>query len=177
MTPKAAAILRVLLRNPDRAWRVTELAEWAHASVGHVSNVRKALLDREWMEYRDDGAVLVQPDALLRSWRDRYRRPSGRSIAAYTYLHGKQFDERVRVALNPDREGPRAIYSLSSAAQWFAPYSRTGTQAFYSDDSGAEVLKERLGLKPTGSGANVVNGAARGFASFTSRRISARRRY
>ena len=155
-TPKAAAILRVLLRDPERAWRVTGLAEWAHASVGHVSNVRKALLDREWMEDRDDGAVLVQPDALLRSWRDRYLRPPGRSIAAYTHLHGKQFDERVRVALNPDREGPRAIYSLSSAAQWFAPYSRTGTQTFYSDDAGAEVLKERLGLKHTGSGANVV---------------------
>ena len=155
-TPKAAAILRVLLRDPTRAWRVTELAAQAHASVGHVSNVRKALLDREWMEDRDDGAVLVRPDALLRSWRDRYRRPLGRSNAAYTHLHGKQFDERVRGELNPRREGPRAIYSLSSAAQWFAPYSRTGTQTFYTDEAGAEVLKERLGLKSTGTGANVV---------------------
>ena len=48
--PKAAAILRALLRDPDRVWRVTELAEAANASVGHVSNVRKALLEREWIQ-------------------------------------------------------------------------------------------------------------------------------
>ena len=50
--PKAAAILRVMLREPDRAWRVTDLAEKANASLGHVSNVRKALLEREWIEKR-----------------------------------------------------------------------------------------------------------------------------
>ena len=45
-TPKAAAILRVLLDDPDRAWRVADLAAQAKASFGHVSNVRKALLER-----------------------------------------------------------------------------------------------------------------------------------
>ena len=47
-TPRAGAILRVLLRDTACAWRVTDLAEAANASLGHVSNVRKALLDREW---------------------------------------------------------------------------------------------------------------------------------
>ena len=78
-TPRAGAILRVLLRDPACAWRVTDLAEAANASLGHVSNVRKALLDREWVEVREDGLVLVQPDALLKSWRENYRqtrRPS-----------------------------------------------------------------------------------------------------
>ena len=32
------------------------------ASYGHVSNVRKALLAREWIEVADRGIVLVQPD-------------------------------------------------------------------------------------------------------------------
>ena len=50
--PKAAAILCVMLREPDCAWRVTDLAEKANASLGHVSNVRKALLEREWIENR-----------------------------------------------------------------------------------------------------------------------------
>ena len=42
-------------------------------SFRHVSNVRKALLDREWIEIRNDGLVLVQLDALLKSWRKHYR--------------------------------------------------------------------------------------------------------
>ena len=65
--PKAAAILRVMLRDPGRAWRVTDLAEKANASLGHVSNVRKALLEREWIEKQANGVVLIQPDALLKS--------------------------------------------------------------------------------------------------------------
>ena len=155
-TPKAAAILRVLLRDPDRAWRVADLAAQANASYGHVSNVRKALLEREWLEVRDDGAVLIQPDALLQMWRDNYHRPAGRSITGYTHLHGRQLDERLRGKLNPYPERPRAIYSLHSAAQWLAPFSRSGTQTFYADEPGAEVLKEGLKLAPAARGPNVV---------------------
>ena len=154
--PRAAAILRVLLRDPDRAWRVADLAIQANASFGHVSNVRKALLDREWLEVRGDGAVLTQPDALLKTWRRSYRRPAGRSITGYTHLHGRQLDERLRGKLNLDPDRPRAIYSLNSAAQWLAPFSRSGTHSFYADKFGAELLKERLKLTPAPRGANVV---------------------
>ena len=152
--PKAAAILRVMLRDPDRAWRVTDLAEKANASLGHVSNVRKALLEREWIEKQADGVVLIQPDALLKTWRENYRRPSGHRITGYTHLHGKQFDDRLSKALNPQR--PRAIYSLHSAAQWFAPFGRDGTHTFYADESGAQFLQEALRLTPVTKGANVV---------------------
>ena len=152
--PKAAAILRVMLRDPDRAWRVTDLAKKANASLGHVSNVRKALLEREWIEKRADGVVLVQPDALLKAWRENYRRPVGHRITGYTHLHGKQFDERLSKALN--QQHPRAIYSLHSAAQWFAPFGRDGTHTFYADESGAQFLQDILRLTPVTKGANVV---------------------
>ena len=155
-TPKSAAILRVLLHDPDRAWRVAGIAAQANASYGHVSNVRKALLEREWLEVRDDGAVLIQPDALLQTWRENYRRPAGRSITGYTHLHGKQLEERLRGKLNPYQERPRGICSLHSAAQWLAPFGRSGTQTFYADEPGAEMLKEALKLTPAARGANVV---------------------
>ena len=155
-TPKAAAILRVLLRDPDRAWRVAELAAQANASYGHVSNVRRALLEREWLEVRDDGAVLIQPEALMQTWREDYRRPPGQSITGYTHLHGRQLDDRLRGKLNARPERPRAICSLHSAAQWLAPFSRSGTQTFYADGPGAELLKAELKLTPAARGANVV---------------------
>ena len=154
--PKAAAILRVMLRDPDRAWRVTDLAEKANASLGHVSNVRKALLEREWIEKQANGVVLVQPDALLKAWRENYRRPVGHRITGYTHLHGKQFDEQLSRVLNPYPQRPRPIYSLHSAAQWFAPFGRDGTYTFYADKSGAQFLQEALRLAPVPKGANVV---------------------
>ena len=155
-TPKAAAILRVLLREPGRAWRVADLAAQARASYGHVSNVRKALLAREWIEVGDDGVVLVQPDVLLKTWRESYRRPAGESVTGYTHLHGTQFDERLRGTLNPDPNRPRAIYAQHSAAQWLAPFGRSATHTFYADEPGAEALREALKLTHAARGANVV---------------------
>lgn len=65
--PKAARILRVMLRDPERAW--TELAGAAGASLGHVSNVHRTLLDREWAERRRGGVALSDPDSALDAWR------------------------------------------------------------------------------------------------------------
>ncbi len=155
-SPKAAAILRVLLREPGRAWRVADLAAQARASYGHVSNVRKALLAREWIELGDDGVVLVQPDVLLQTWRESYRRPTGESITGYTHLHGTQLDERLRGTLNPHPECPRVLYALHSAAQWLAPFGRSATHTLYADEPGADALKDALKLTHAARGANVV---------------------
>ena len=154
--PKAAAVLRVMLRSPDRTWRVADLAQEANVSLGHVSNVRKALLEREWIERRDDGVALVQPGALLKIWRENYRRPVAHRVTGYTYLHGKQLNERLSGQLNPHQHRPRAIYSLNSAAQWFAPFARDGTTTFYADEPGLRLLRETLELNSAARGANVV---------------------
>ena len=155
-TPKAAAILRVMLRDPDRSWRVVELAERARASLGHVSNVRRALLSRELIEKRDEGVVLINPDGLLKMWRDNYRLPRGRLSEGYTRFHGTQLDERLRGELNPCGHGPRAIYSLNSAAGWLGPFARGGTQSFYADEQGRQLLQDVLELSPAAIGPNVA---------------------
>ena len=155
-TPKAAAILRVLLRDTEREWRVTDLAEAANASLGHVSNVRKALLDREWIVERDNGIVLMQPDTLLRTWRDNYRQPVGHRLSRYTLFFGEQFSNRLSGKLNVEPMHPRVVFASNSAAQWLAPYSRDGTHSFYADESGARMLENTLELTHVEKGANVI---------------------
>lgn len=154
--PKAAAILRVLLRDPDRPWRVVDLAEAAGASLGHVSSVSKSLLAREWIERQREGIVLVQPDKLLRTWRKKYRHPAGRRIRGYTRFHGDQLRKMLRAALNRDPGSPRAVCSMHSAADWIAPFGRVGTHSFYADERGARTVEDTLELSRVGRGANVV---------------------
>ena len=155
-TPRAAAVLRAMLRSPDRAWRVADLAQKANVSLGHVSNVRKALLEREWIEKLDDGVALIQPGALLETWRENYRQSVSHRFTGYTHLHGEQLNERLSGRLNPHPHRPRAIYSLNSAAQWFAPFARDGTTTFYADQPGLDLLKETLELISAKRGANVI---------------------
>ena len=155
-TPRAAAILRVLLRHPGRAWRVTDLAKTANASLGHVSNVRKALLEREWGQKRDNGIILAQPGALLAAWRENYRQPAGHRITGYTVFHGDQLRKCLSGTLNAKPPSPRAIYASHSAAQWFAPFARSAIYSFYADEPGARMLKDGLKLTSAAMGANVI---------------------
>ena len=148
--------MRVLLCGLDRAWRVTDLAETANASLGHVSNVRKVLLEREWIEKRGNGMVVVQPDAQLRTWRENYRQPAGHRISGYTLFHGEQLSKQLSGKLNPEPRHPRAVYSLNSAAQWFAPFARGGIHSFYADEPGARMLEEALKLSHVEKGANAI---------------------
>ena len=158
--PKSAQVLRVMLREPARAWRVTELSEISGVSLGHVSNVRTGLMDREWARISDYGLVLSAPDALLDAWRDSYTAPPGERLRFYTPLHGSTLIDAVRKALaflpSTRNSLAHAACASFSAAQWLAPYARTGTDYFYADKEGLGQLQTALRLAPVSKGENVV---------------------
>jgi hypothetical protein len=154
--PKSAQILRVMLREPKHAWRVVDLARATGVSLGHVSNVRSGLLDREWARLSEDGLVLSEPGALLDAWRDAYEPSEAKRMGFYTVLHGKAFEEVARRVLDPRSDAGRAVFGSFSAAHWLAPYGRTGTQYVYADQRGVKLLKEQLKLSPSPIGENVI---------------------
>lgn len=154
--PKSAQVLRAMLREPGRAWRVTELSELSGVSLGHVSNVRTGLIDREWARASDDGLVLSAPDALLDAWRDSYTAPPGQRLRFYTPLHGSALEDAARSAFRAADAPGRAAFASFSAAQWLSPYGRTGTHYFFADDEGLRKLQVALKLTPTSKGENVV---------------------
>jgi hypothetical protein len=164
--PKSAQVLRVLLRKPKRAWRVTELAAAADVSLGHVSNVRRGLLDREWAQVSDEGIFLSEPDALLNAWRDEYGVPEGNRFAFYTILHGSAFEQAARDVLGASPGKGKAVFASFSAANWLAPFGRTGMQYFYADNAGLERLKEHLKLSLSAKGENVVVTVPKDFGLF-----------
>ena len=153
--PKSAQVLRVMLRNPGQSWRVSELAQATDVSLGHVSNVRSALLDREWAQVSEDGLFLSEPDALLDEWRDAYEPPAGKRLTFYTTLHGSAFEEAARQVLRSDGSTGLAVFASFSAAHWLAPYGRTGAQYFYADETGLERLQSALKLSAISKGENV----------------------
>lgn len=154
--PKSAQVMRVMLRDPRRPWRVTELAAASKVSLGHVSNVRTGLLDREWAQVSDKGLFISEPAALLDAWRDEYEAPVGKRMSFYTTLHGASFEDAARQVLRAGPAKGQAVFASFSAAHWLAPYGRTGTQYFYADPSGLEYLKSALKLSVSSKGENVL---------------------
>ena len=151
--PKSAQVLRRLVRDPDKAWKVVDLAEIAGVSVGHVSNVRKALIERDWATADPNGVRLSAPDALVDQWRDNYEAPDGERIYAYTALHGRPLADAIqRAAGHPNA---RIMLASFSAAQYLAPFARSGSDHLCVDRAGYAALRQELEIGPVQRGSNL----------------------
>lgn len=155
-TPKAAQVLRLLLRDPWCPWRVTELAGKAEVSLGQVSNVRRGLLDREWATVTEEGLALKDPDALLDAWSEAYAGLGGKKNSYYTTLHGKGLEDAFLELFRDQRDRPGVLLASFTAARWLAPYGRIATHNLLSQPAELEHLHQALALQPADSGANVV---------------------
>ncbi|WP_457322600.1 type IV toxin-antitoxin system AbiEi family antitoxin [Roseateles sp. P5_E11] len=154
--PKSAQVMRTMMRDPARAWRVADLAKDSFVSLGHVSNVRNSLLDRGWAEVSEGGLILSNPDGLLDAWREEYVPPAGERRTFYTTLHGSAFEAALREYGDVLAMDGLAILASFSAANWLAPYARTGTHHFYADQEGVDRMRKLLKLTTPTRGENVV---------------------
>src|SRR5215470_11882618 len=71
--PRATRVVRVLLIEPGRVWRLEELAKAAAVSLGHSHNVVKRLEDLAWVDRDENQRIhLGKPADLLESWCEVY---------------------------------------------------------------------------------------------------------
>ena len=151
-SPKAERVLRVLLSAPGGRWKVQPLAKEAGVSLGQGFNVKKLLVDREWVETGDEGFRLTAPAKLLAEWEENYdfRRSAVREF--YTIRPIADFERLLAETCSKDKLA-YALAGFSSAAR-YAPmvrYQRAMAYVVGNMDS----LAERLQLKAVTSGANV----------------------
>ncbi len=155
--PKAERILRVLLASGPREWKVADLAEEAEVSLGLVSNVKKLLTDREWVDARPIGFSLTQPFELLAEWSENYNYRRNQIAEYYTLLDISDFESRLGEVC--DRKDIRYSLTGFSAAARLAPMVRYQRVMAYiqSDLDRLEMgLEMELEIKSVSSGANVL---------------------
>ena len=157
--PKSARLLKLLLHRPQVSWKVVELATQAGVSVGQVSNVRRALIEREWARADSgEGLRLTQPDALLDAWRDDGLQAPSVALRGYTLKHGRVLEAAIggvfaNVAAHGDA---RVLLASHSVARRAAPYARVAGEFFYASPAGATLLERHLEIAPTDKGENVT---------------------
>jgi len=153
-SPKASRILRVLLLEPFKQWKIEELAKKADVSIGHVSNVKRLLTEREWVVQREDGFSLYEPTQLLKEWIESYHHSfkkneakdfySFEDISSLEYSVADVFKElNVRYALT----------GFSGAAR-FSPFVRYNLVTVYVEEVTDKMIK-LLNIKQVTSGPNL----------------------
>jgi Transcriptional regulator, AbiEi antitoxin, Type IV TA system len=145
--PRATRVVRVLLSEIGRAWRLGELAKAADISLGHSHNVVKRLEELAWLE-RDtsDRLRLTKAADLLESWSDSYTYREN-DIASYAVPERITRKFLVEVAHTAEAEGRRYAFTMSAGLSLVAPHLRMTAAHAYLEGDPAPVAA-RLGLRP-----------------------------
>jgi hypothetical protein len=152
-SPKAERVLRVLLNDPQKAWRVQPLAVEAMVSLGQVSNVKNLLANQEWLISTDAGMVLKAPDQLLTEWSENYNFKRNTTRNYYTLKTVTEIEADLAEVCGVQK----ITYALTgfSAAARYAPAVRYQRAMAYVEGN-VDATADRLSLKEVPSGANVT---------------------
>jgi hypothetical protein len=154
--PRATRVVRVLLVEPARAWRLEELARAVQVSLGHAHNVVKRLEELAWVERDETQKIrLAKPADLLESWCESYtyRANEISSYAAPERVTRTFMSEIARVAT---REGRRYAFTLNAGVSLVAPSLRVPTVHCYLEGD-PSPLATALGLRPTAEADGAVH--------------------
>jgi hypothetical protein len=151
--PKSARILRVLLLNPKRDWKLQDLSDEAEVSLGQAANVKKGLRDREWIRESPDGFRLSDPRALLLDWANNYSFEKNQIARFYT-LAGPEDAEKKIAEVCGNINVEYALTAFSAAAR-IAPGVRYNRVTAYLSGRVNDVAGS-AGFKRVESGANVI---------------------
>lgn len=152
--PISTRVVRALLIDPPRHWKLSELATAAHVSFGHIHKVKQELLNQEFIEVdQDKRFFLKDPSGLLNAWREAYIFENSQGSSLFTLDKIPAIEEKIKQYC--DSKKLRYAFTLFSGASKLAPFVRQNVVAFYfSGDK--ELLQKELNLKPVESGANVL---------------------
>jgi len=151
--PKAERLLRVLLCNPGKKWKIKELAVESRVSLGQASNVKRLLFDREFISGERGGFSLKEPAALLREWAENYDYHKN-EVREFYSLKGVTDIENTLAAFCNNRKIKYALTGFSGAAR-VKPAVRYKKAMAYVADLEKDAFSA-LSLKVVTSGGNLL---------------------
>jgi hypothetical protein len=151
-SPKASRLLHVLLLAPKRRWKLQDLAHEAKVSLGLASNVKKQLLDCEWIQEQSDGLYLAEPKLVLDEWTKNYSFRKNQVRDYYTLKNLSEFEFEFTEWCHR-HQWPSALTGLAGAARMVSAVRYRQTMVYVPNEV-FEQLKQ-VELKEVTSGANV----------------------
>ncbi|HZS34588.1 MAG TPA: type IV toxin-antitoxin system AbiEi family antitoxin [Methylomirabilota bacterium] len=143
--PRASRVIRALLVERERAWRLEELGRAVEVSLGHAHNVVKRLEDLDWVERGRDGRYrLARPGDLLDAWRDEYTYRVNASSAFVAPVDRRRVMEAL--SRHATELGMSYAFTLHAGASLIGPHVRVSTVHCYVAGE-IDALARALGLQ------------------------------
>ncbi len=155
---KSEQVLRVLLSDTKKEWFVNELSKEANVSIGHTSNIKKLLLDYEYLKYIETSKkskfIVNNPEALLKDWSKNYSYRKN-TIRNFYSLENIETLERKLVNYLEDNRLSYAL-TLASGSSKVAPFLRYNRVYCYLNKDDIHQITKDMKLKEVSSGPNLT---------------------
>src|SRR5438477_3488456 len=144
--PVATRVIRVVLEDIGRAWRLEELGKAAGVSLGHAHNVVKRLEDLAWVERAGRQRItLGKPADLLDAWGDSYTY-HGNEIASYAAPERVSRRLMAEVGRVAGSEGRRYAFTLAAGLSLVVASSQRLSTLHCDGEGGPAPIARTLGM-------------------------------
>lgn len=150
----SSLILRIMLGDVNRLWKMKEIANTAGCSIGQVAKVKDFLLNKAYIEQTSGGIRIIEPRELMREWADVYDNDTEERIACYSLDNPAILESKI--ARMKEETGIECILTGFSGGSRYQPVVRYQKVHAYIDEMNLEQAIDYLGLKKVKSGANVI---------------------
>ncbi len=157
-TPVSSRILRALLEEPKRTWKLDELAKVTEVSLGQVFKVCRQLIQEGYVSRpsKRGSLILEKPSQLLDVWRDQYSFANHQTRSFYSF---ERDPGRLMNAIAKSGKENKYRYAITSfaAASMIAPFVRGNTRlTCYVEREELEDWQKTLELRPVEEGATLT---------------------
>ena len=160
-------ILRVLMKDVSKTWKIKELAETVGCSIGMVFRVKTYLCEQSWATMDSAGLHITDAEALMREWSRAYETPD--SINCYTLDSISLFEEKCFKAFK--EHSIRLCLSGFSGGVRYTPVVRSTKAHVWVAREDLSDFLTLTGCKRVDSGANVTVYIADSEEVFADRRV------
>ena len=167
----SSLILRELLRDMTRPWKLSLLATHLGCSIGQVSKVKNFLCDQLWADMSNEGLRIIDAEAIMDAWSEEYglHVPRLERMDCYTLLPIAEFEAHIQHII--DKNDYTACFTGLSGGVRYTPVVRYNTVDLLVHERDAEALMTSSGCKQVDSGANVHMWVVEGTEWFHDERI------
>lgn len=148
-----SVILRTMLNDYRKIWQVKILSELTEKSIGAVSNVKKFLLNQDYIKVYDNGFRLNNIGGLLNSWSRDYSKTNYIEKKCYSFDRIPDFESKIS-EWNLTHSANVTLGGLSAAVR-YSPTVRYNKIILYIEEQDVQEFIIDMDLKEVDSGENI----------------------
>ena len=148
----SSRILRTLMEDWKRPWKMQPLSDVCSCSLGQVAKVKHYLKDNVWLEEQEEGFSIKDPKNLMQSWASVYAKKQNATLNYYSLLPIPELENRLAGLSSPY---DRSVLTSFSGGVRLHPRVNYRKVQLYVAASDISSIVAQLDLKSVDSGPNV----------------------